>query len=144
MELTKEPQTAATATADAADVNTPEAATPETFPEAPVATAKEKENPEESIQRVKYPPLTETAVSPTLSNIDYLKDVNLEASVELGSANLTVEKVLNLGVGAVVELLQNVGDPVKLVINHNLYALGEVVVIGDKFGVRITKLVRSA
>jgi flagellar motor switch protein FliN/FliY len=144
MEITKEPQTAATATADAADVSTPEAPMPEPFPEAPVAVAKEKENPEESIQRVKYPPLTETAVSPTLSNIDYLKDVNLEASVELGSANLTVEKVLNLGVGAVVELLQNVGDPVKLVINHNLYALGEVVVIGDKFGVRITKLVRSA
>jgi flagellar motor switch protein FliN/FliY len=113
-------------------------------PKPQVEVSTSKENPEEAIQRVKYPALVENTASPALGNIDYLKDVNLEASVELGSANLTVEKVLNLGVGAVVELSQNVGDPVRLVINHNLYALGEVVVIGDKFGVRITKLVHAA
>jgi flagellar motor switch protein FliN len=135
MEITQEPE-AITATAPASEAPTPEA--PREIP-APAA----KDAAEESIQRVSYPPLTENAVSPALSNIDYLKDVHLEASVELGTVSLTVEKVLNLGIGAVVELAQNVGDPVRLVINHNLYALGEVVVIGDKFGVRITKLVRA-
>ncbi len=103
----------------------------------------EKESTEAAIQRVKFAPLKEEAVAAPLGNIDYLKDVNLEASVELGNSNLTVEKILNLGVGSVVELAQTVGEPVRLVINHNLYALGEVVVIGDKFGIRITKLVHS-
>jgi flagellar motor switch protein FliN/FliY len=138
MEITQEPEPANDTTAAAP---APEATAREALRESPAAAAKDVA--EESIQRVSYPPLTENAVSPTLSNIDYLKDVHLEASVELGTVSLTVEKVLNLGVGAVVELAQNVGDPVRLVINHNLYALGEVVVIGDKFGVRITKLVRA-
>jgi flagellar motor switch protein FliN/FliY len=110
----------------------------------PPETTKIEPEAEASIQRVKYPPLKETSTYAPMGNIDYIKDVNLEASVELGNTNLTVEKILNLGVGAVVELAQTVGEPVRLVINHNLYALGEVVVIGDKFGIRITKLVRNA
>lgn len=140
MEITQEPEVGTT---PAQETVLTAPAPPDAAPFPEISAPGGKENPEDSIQRVKYPPLTENPESPTLSNIDYLKDVNLEASVELGSANLTVEKVLNLGVGAVVELSQNVGDPVRLVINHNLYALGEVVVIGDKFGVRITKLVRA-
>jgi flagellar motor switch protein FliN len=99
---------------------------------------------EGSVQRVKYSELQDESTHTPLGNIDYIKDVNLEASVELGDAQLSVEKILQLSVGSVVELMQTVGDPVRLLINHNTYALGEVVVIGDKFGIRITKLVRTA
>jgi len=105
--------------------------------EAPAA------NEGEEIQRVQYAPIQESAVERPLGNIDYLKDVNLEAGVELGTTTLSVEAILSLGVGSIVELNQTVGEPVRLMINNNVYALGEVVVIGDKFGVRIGKLMHT-
>lgn len=94
----------------------------------------------EEIHRVQYADVQESPVGEPLGNIEYLKDVNLEAEVELGNTTLSVEQILKLGVGSIVELNQTVGEPVRLMINNNVYALGEVVVIGEKFGVRIGKL----
>jgi flagellar motor switch protein FliN/FliY len=97
----------------------------------------------ESVHRAKFPPIKAEPIHPALEKIDYLKDVDLEASVELGGAVMTVEKILGLDVGSVIELNQSVTDPVKVLINGNPYALGEVVVIGEKFGVRITKIIHE-
>ncbi|MCD4813481.1 FliM/FliN family flagellar motor switch protein [bacterium] len=94
----------------------------------------------ESVHRAKFPQLEDTITTKALGKIEYLKDVDLDASVELGNTVLTVEKILNLNVGSIIELNQTIGDQVRLLINGNPYACGEVVVIGDKFGVRITKL----
>lgn len=77
------------------------------------------------------------------SNIDMLLDVALKVSVELGRAQLPVRDVLDLQSGAVIELDRVAGDLVDIFINNRLIARGEVVVVDDKFGVRISEIFSS-
>jgi flagellar motor switch protein FliN/FliY len=72
-----------------------------------------------------------------------LMDVNLQLSVELGSTQMTVRQILDLQKGAVVELNRIAGDAVDIYVNDRLLAKGEVVVVDDKFGVRITELIST-
>lgn len=132
------PEAAAAAPAGE-EPNEPEPA--EAFPEDAKAYASRVA--EESVQRAKFTPLVAEPGAEPLGKIEYLRDVDLEASVELGNAVMTVENILSLQTGSLVELKQTVGDPVRLLINGNPYALGEVVVIGEKFGVRLTKLLQA-
>ena len=76
-------------------------------------------------------------------NIDPLLDVLLQVRVELGSTEMTVEEVLGLTVGSVVELDRLAGEPVDIVVNNRLLARGEVVVVEENFGVRITEIVAT-
>ncbi len=73
--------------------------------------------------------------------IDMLSDVNLQLAVELGRTRLTVKQILDLQKGSVVELNRIAGDAVDVYVNDHLIARGEVVVVDDKFGVRITELI---
>jgi len=68
-------------------------------------------------------------------------DVNLDVSVELGRTKMTVRQVLDLQHGSVVELERLAGDVVDVFVNDKLVARGEVVVVDDKFGVRVTELI---
>lgn len=77
-------------------------------------------------------------------SLDMLMDVNLQLSVELGSTQMTVRQVLELQKGAVIELNRIAGDAVDIYVNDRLLARGEVVVVDDKFGVRITELISAA
>lgn len=70
-------------------------------------------------------------------------DVDLSMRVELGSARMTVEDVLGLSIGSVVELDRLAGEPVDVFINQRLIARGEVVVVEENFGVRITEIVSA-
>jgi flagellar motor switch protein FliN/FliY len=74
-------------------------------------------------------------------NIDMLLDVSLPISIELGRTALKIEDILNLGPGSVVELDKLAGEPVDILVNDRLLAKGEVVVIDENFGVRITAMV---
>jgi flagellar motor switch protein FliN/FliY len=76
-----------------------------------------------------------------IASIDMLMDVQLQLTVELGRTELTVRQVLDLQKGSVVELDRIAGDAVDVFVNDHLIARGEVVVVDDKFGVRITELV---
>lgn len=96
------------------------------------------------IQRAKFPPLQARNSEPAAGKISYLKDVDLEASVELGNTTMNVEKILALGVGSIVELNQTVGEQVRFMINGNAYAMGEVVVIGEKFGIRVSQILHGS
>lgn len=69
--------------------------------------------------------------------IDFLMDISLNLSIELGRTILNVKDILALREGAVVELDKLAGDPVDIFINNKLIARGEVVVIDDNFGVRV-------
>jgi flagellar motor switch protein FliN/FliY len=73
--------------------------------------------------------------------IDLLLDVTLPVSIELGRTSMSIEDVLNLGPGSVVELDRLAGEPVDLLINEKLIARGEVVVVDENFGIRITSMV---
>jgi flagellar motor switch protein FliN/FliY len=77
------------------------------------------------------------------SNIDLIRDVQLRVSVELGHASLSVREVLALGNGSVVELDRLAGEPVDVLVNDQLIARGEVVIVDESFGVRITEIVRG-
>jgi flagellar motor switch protein FliN/FliY len=76
--------------------------------------------------------------------LDLLMDVPLKISVELGRTKLSVREVLDLQSGAVVELDRMAGDPVDVLVNDKLMARGEVVVVDDKFGIRITEILTPA
>jgi flagellar motor switch protein FliN/FliY len=71
---------------------------------------------------------------------DLLRDVELQARLELGRARLPVRELLDLGPGAVVELDRRVGDPADLFVNDRLVARGEIVVADGSFALRITEV----
>lgn len=73
-------------------------------------------------------------------NLDLLMNVNLQMSVELGRTELPFKKVLELTRGSIVSLDKLAGEPVELFANGKLVAFGEVVVIEDNFGLRITNI----
>ncbi len=78
------------------------------------------------------------------SSIDLLMDVMLRVNVELGNAMLSIRDILSLGPGSVVELAKLASEPVDVYINDTLIAKGEVVVVDEKFGVRVTEIVTPA
>lgn len=75
------------------------------------------------------------------ANLDMLMDVPLKISVELGRTKMTLRQTLELVQGSVIELDRLAGDPVDVFVNERLFAKGEVVVVDDKFAVRITELI---
>ena len=74
-------------------------------------------------------------------NLDMIMDVRVEVSVQLGTAELPMKEVLELSEGSVIQLRQEAKDPVALMVNGRLIAYGEVVVVEDNFGIKITELV---
>lgn len=74
-------------------------------------------------------------------NIELLIDVPVQITVELGRTQMTVRQVLELERGSVIELERVAGDPVDVFVNGSLIAVGEVVVVDDRFGIRISSLV---
>lgn len=77
------------------------------------------------------------------TNLDMLMDVSMELTVELGRTSQSVRQVLDLHKGSVLELDRIAGDAVDIYVNNQLIAKGDVVVVDDKFGVRITELTRN-
>lgn len=94
------------------------------------------------VHPVRFPPLPEpVGASPTPRGMDLIMDVQMRVTVELGRSSMTVEDVLSLGPGSVVELNKLAGEPVDILVNARLIARGEVVVVDENFGVRVTEIV---
>ena len=74
-------------------------------------------------------------------DLSLLMDVPLQFTVELGRARLTIENLLKLNQGSVVELNQVIGEPLSILVNNKLMAHGEAVVVKDKFAIRILDVV---
>ena len=75
------------------------------------------------------------------SNIELLMDVSLRVTVELGRTRMHLARIVELKHGSVVELDRLAGDPVDVFVNDHMVARGEVVIVDDKFGVRIIEMV---
>jgi flagellar motor switch protein FliN/FliY len=73
--------------------------------------------------------------------LDMLLDVPLEVNVELGRTRMTIQDLLTLGPGSVIELDKVAGEALDILVNGRLVARGEAVVVNDKFGIRITDIV---
>jgi flagellar motor switch protein FliN/FliY len=74
------------------------------------------------------------------ASIDLLLDLSLPVAVEFGRTNMTVQEVLQLGRGSVIQLERLAGEPIDIFVSDRKLAEGEVVVIGEHFGVRITRV----
>jgi flagellar motor switch protein FliN/FliY len=79
--------------------------------------------------------------TPSGANIDLLLDVQLPVAIELGRTQMPISEILELGSGSIVELDKLAGEPVDVLVNNKPLAKGEVVVLDENFGVRITSLV---
>jgi flagellar motor switch protein FliN/FliY len=93
--------------------------------------------------RVIFANFEEAGSAPTAEEakgLDLLRDIPLEISVELGRVRMLVKEVVELGTGSVVEIDKAAGEPVDVLVNGRVVARGEVVVIEDNFGVRITEI----
>ena len=94
------------------------------------------------VHPVRFPPLPDpVSGGPAHSGLDLIMDVQMRVTVELGRSTMTVEDVLSLGPGSVVELNKLAGEPVDILVNSRLIARGEVVVVDENFGVRVTEIV---
>ncbi len=77
-------------------------------------------------------------------NLDLIYDINVEVTVELGRTSMQIKDVLELSPGSVLELNKLAGETVDIFVNKSLIAKGEVVVINENFGVRITEIIGAA
>lgn len=77
------------------------------------------------------------------SKLKMILDVPLKVSVELGRTKMLINDLLQLGQGSVIELDKIAGEPMEILINDKLVAMGEVVVVNEKFGVRLTDVVSN-
>ena len=112
---------------------------------APAATAAESAAPSAGPQPVahpvRFPSLSNENSSSAPRNMDFLLDVSLQVSVELGRSKMLVKDILNVGMGSVIELDKLSGEPVDVMINGKLIAHGEVVVVDENFGVKIVDVI---
>ena len=114
-------------------------------PAAPaVAPPVETHAPPVTARPAQFSQLSHASNVPTATNLDLLLGVTLRVAVELGRTRMTIEDILKLGPGSVVELDKLAGEPVDVLVNDRLIARGEVVVIDDRFGVRITDVIPPA
>ena len=94
-----------------------------------------------NIQPVQFSSFGNVQQPPIPSNMDLIMDVPLELTVELGRTKMQIKEILDLGAGSIVELDKLAGEPVDVLVNGKLIAKGEVVVIDESFGIRITNIV---
>ncbi len=98
-----------------------------------------------TVQSVQYPNLVGgTAPGTEQGNIGLIMDVNMEMTVELGRTKKQVKDILGMGEGTIIELDKLAGEPVDILVNHKPIAKGEVVVIDENFGVRVTEILSPA
>ncbi|MEX2446399.1 MAG: flagellar motor switch protein FliN [Dehalococcoidia bacterium] len=97
---------------------------------------------EVDVHPVRFPSLSDApSVDTSPRSLDLIMDVSMRVTVELGRSTMTVEDVLALGPGSVVELNKLAGEAVDVLVNDQLIARGEVVVVDENFGVRVTEIV---
>ncbi|MDR1399931.1 MAG: flagellar motor switch protein FliN [Treponema sp.] len=94
-----------------------------------------------NVQAVQFPSLTPHITAQEQGNISLIMDVFMEMTVELGRTRKMIKEILGMGEGTVIELDKLAGEPVDILVNHKLIAKGEVVVIDENFGVRVTEIV---
>jgi len=94
-----------------------------------------------NVQPVQFANLTMQSAPTEAGNIGLIMDVFMEMTVELGRTRKLIKEILGMGEGTIIELDKLAGEPVDILVNHKLIAKGEVVVIDENFGVRVTEIV---
>jgi len=97
-----------------------------------------------NVQSVQFQNLNGGAVGAEQGNISLIMDVSMEMTVELGRTKKQIKDILGMGEGTIIELDKLAGEPVDILVNHKPIAKGEVVVIDENFGVRVTEILSPA
>ncbi|MCM2324360.1 MAG: flagellar motor switch protein FliN [Oligoflexia bacterium] len=79
--------------------------------------------------------------APAVQSLDFILDIPLKVTVELGRSKMAIREILQLAQGSVVELSKFAGEPLEVLVNEKLIARGEVVVVNEKFGIRLTDII---
>ncbi|MDD2890358.1 MAG: flagellar motor switch protein FliN [bacterium] len=100
-------------------------------------------SPEKKVtaKKAKFEEVTPEEMPPKVTSIEGILDVPMEVSVRLGKTTLSIQELLNTGPGSIVELDSIAGGTVDILINNRIFARGEIVVVEERFGVRITALI---
>jgi flagellar motor switch protein FliN/FliY len=94
-----------------------------------------------SAAKAQFEDLQESRPSGHPAELDFILDIPLEVTVEMGRTRMLINDLLQLGQGSVIELNRLAGEPLDILVNNKLVARGEVVVVGEKFGIRLTDIV---
>jgi flagellar motor switch protein FliN/FliY len=118
---------------------------PETAPAGPARDqagdgAQDRAKARQDVKKAEFQPLGPSAGSGEKPGMDLLLDVTLPVSVELGRTKMTIKEVLATCPGTVIELDRAAGEPVDVLVSGKVIGRGEVVVVEEKFGVRISEL----
>lgn len=105
------------------------------------STEVKKETP--SSQPAKLEELSPAQKTGTYPELEFILDIPLEISAEIGRTKMLIRDLLKLNQGSIIELEKFAGEPVEIYVNGKLMAKGEVVVVNDKFGVRITEIISA-
>ncbi|RKR06095.1 flagellar motor switch protein FliN/FliY [Kushneria sinocarnis] len=103
--------------------------------------AEESDSDQQAASESVFQPLTEEATGGERRDLDMIMEIPVTLSVELGRTRLTIRELLDLAKGSVVELEGLAGEPMNILINGYLIAQGEVVVVDDKYGIRVTDII---
>ncbi|MBN2255113.1 MAG: flagellar motor switch protein FliN [Deltaproteobacteria bacterium] len=106
------------------------------------ASASPSEKPE--VRSVSFEEMTKTDGGNGGLDLDFILDIPLTLTAELGKTQMLIGDLLRLGQGSVVELAKLAGEPMDVFVNNRLIARGEVVVVNDKFGIRLTDVISAA
>jgi len=91
-----------------------------------------------------FPSFDGGGAAPAPKNIDFILDIPMQVTVQVGSTKMVIRELLQLGQGSVIELEKLAGEPMEVLVNNKLVARGEVVVVNEKFGVRLTDVISAA
>ncbi|MBH9575887.1 flagellar motor switch protein FliN [Inhella proteolytica] len=105
------------------------------------AVAEEVQTPAEQVAPAAFNNFAPTSLPSTGNDINMILDIPVQLTVELGRTRIPIKNILQLAQGSVVELDALAGEPMDVLVNGYLIAQGEVVVVNDKFGIRLTDIV---
>ena len=95
----------------------------------------------ENVQEHEFDTLKDESSEQVKRDLDFLLDIPVEVSVQLGTTKMMIKEILQLGQGSVIELEKLAGEPMEILANNRTVARGEVVVVNEKFGVRLTDII---
>lgn len=108
--------------------------------EEAAGNGQEKQKETDNTKVAGFAPLKASMGASGINNLDFLLDVSLQVSVNIGSTKMFIKDLLQLGQGSIIELNKIAGEPMDVMVNDRLIARGEVVVVNDKFGIRLTDI----
>jgi len=111
--------------------------------EAQPSEQSKKEADSTQTQPAKLEELSPEVSSGPPPELDFILDIPLQVSVEIGRTKMLIKELLKLNQGSIIELEKFAGEPVEVYVNGKLMAKGEVIVVNDKFGVRITEIISA-